>query len=229
MGKVTGFLEIDRQERKYAPAADRIRHYQEFVIPAIRGSHPQSGGPLHELRHPLLSHRMPRQQPDPRLERSRLPRTLAGSRARPAFDQQFSGVHRPHLPGSLRSRLHAQHRGGAGNDQDHRMRDRRSGLAGRLGTAGAGFGEDRQKSCRRRLRPGGPRRSPATRARRTCGPRIRETPQARRPAALRHSRLQDGKAPDRPAGAAARGGRRQFSLRNPYRRHPGCQAACRQL
>ena len=33
MGKVTGFLEIDRQERKYAPAADRIRHYQEFVIP----------------------------------------------------------------------------------------------------------------------------------------------------------------------------------------------------
>jgi glutamate synthase (NADPH) small chain len=33
MGKVTGFLEIDRQERKYAPAADRIRHYREFVIP----------------------------------------------------------------------------------------------------------------------------------------------------------------------------------------------------
>ncbi|MBI3274890.1 MAG: glutamate synthase subunit beta [Methylocystis sp.] len=33
MGKVTGFLEIDRQERKYKPAADRIRHYKEFVIP----------------------------------------------------------------------------------------------------------------------------------------------------------------------------------------------------
>jgi glutamate synthase (NADPH/NADH) small chain len=33
MGKVTGFLEIDRQDRKYAPAADRIRHYREFVIP----------------------------------------------------------------------------------------------------------------------------------------------------------------------------------------------------
>jgi len=33
MGKVTGFLEIDRQDRKYAPAADRIRHYKEFVIP----------------------------------------------------------------------------------------------------------------------------------------------------------------------------------------------------
>ncbi len=33
MGKVTGFLEIDRQDRKYAPAADRIRNYNEFVIP----------------------------------------------------------------------------------------------------------------------------------------------------------------------------------------------------
>ena len=33
MGKVTGFLEIDRQDRKYKPAADRIRHYKEFVIP----------------------------------------------------------------------------------------------------------------------------------------------------------------------------------------------------
>jgi len=33
MGKVTGFLEIDRQELKYQPAADRIRHYREFVLP----------------------------------------------------------------------------------------------------------------------------------------------------------------------------------------------------
>ncbi len=33
MGKVTGFLEIDRQDRRYKPAADRIRHFKEFVIP----------------------------------------------------------------------------------------------------------------------------------------------------------------------------------------------------
>ena len=35
MGKVTGFLEIDRQDRRYAPASDRIRHYREFVHPAV--------------------------------------------------------------------------------------------------------------------------------------------------------------------------------------------------
>ena len=33
MGKVTGFLEIDRQDRRYASASDRIRHFREFVIP----------------------------------------------------------------------------------------------------------------------------------------------------------------------------------------------------
>jgi glutamate synthase (NADPH/NADH) small chain len=32
MGKITGFLEIERQERGYEPAADRVRHFKEFVI-----------------------------------------------------------------------------------------------------------------------------------------------------------------------------------------------------
>ena len=33
MGKVTGFLEIDRQDRKYRPASDRIRNFKEFFVP----------------------------------------------------------------------------------------------------------------------------------------------------------------------------------------------------
>ena len=33
MGKVTGFLELDRQDRKYRPASDRIRNFKEFIIP----------------------------------------------------------------------------------------------------------------------------------------------------------------------------------------------------
>ena len=32
MGKITGFLEIEREDRSYEPASDRIRHYREFVI-----------------------------------------------------------------------------------------------------------------------------------------------------------------------------------------------------
>ena len=33
MGKNTGFLEIERRERGYAPAAERIRNYKEFILP----------------------------------------------------------------------------------------------------------------------------------------------------------------------------------------------------
>ncbi len=37
MGKVTGFLEIDRQTAKYQPASDRIRHWREFTLPMPDG------------------------------------------------------------------------------------------------------------------------------------------------------------------------------------------------
>ena len=33
MGKVTGFLEYDRQEQKYQLAGDRVRHFGEFTLP----------------------------------------------------------------------------------------------------------------------------------------------------------------------------------------------------
>jgi glutamate synthase (NADPH) small chain len=33
MGKVTGFLEIERHDRKYAPVAERVKHFNEFVVP----------------------------------------------------------------------------------------------------------------------------------------------------------------------------------------------------
>ena len=33
MGKVTGFIEFERDDRDYAPVEERIKHYREFVIP----------------------------------------------------------------------------------------------------------------------------------------------------------------------------------------------------
>ncbi len=33
MGKVTGFLEIERSDRKYTPVAERVKDFKEFVIP----------------------------------------------------------------------------------------------------------------------------------------------------------------------------------------------------
>ena len=33
MGKITGFLEFDRNDRDYAPVEERVRHWHEFVLP----------------------------------------------------------------------------------------------------------------------------------------------------------------------------------------------------
>jgi glutamate synthase (NADPH/NADH) small chain len=33
MGKITGFLEIEREDRDYQPVAERVQHYREFVLP----------------------------------------------------------------------------------------------------------------------------------------------------------------------------------------------------
>jgi glutamate synthase (NADPH) small chain len=33
MGKATGFLELDRQDRTYAPVEERKQHYKEFIVP----------------------------------------------------------------------------------------------------------------------------------------------------------------------------------------------------
>ena len=33
MGKIRGFLEIDRADRKYKPVEDRVKYYKEFVVP----------------------------------------------------------------------------------------------------------------------------------------------------------------------------------------------------
>ncbi len=43
MGKTTGFMEYARQDRAYAPVADRLQNYQEFVIPLSEADVRQQG------------------------------------------------------------------------------------------------------------------------------------------------------------------------------------------
>jgi len=37
MGKPTGFLELDRKDRTYKPVDERVKHWQEFVVPLAEG------------------------------------------------------------------------------------------------------------------------------------------------------------------------------------------------
>ena len=125
-----------RPPRPRLQAGGRARQALERVRRAAAGRRGEDPGrALHGLRHPLLSQRLPGQQPDPGLERPRLSRPLGDGGAQPALDQQLPRDHRPRMPGAVRGLLHAQHRRQAGHHQDHRVRHRRQGLRGRLDRA----------------------------------------------------------------------------------------------
>ena len=46
MGKVTGFLEIERHDRKYAPVAERVKSYREFAVPLGGAGRGRAPGPV---------------------------------------------------------------------------------------------------------------------------------------------------------------------------------------
>ena len=204
MGKPTGFLEIERRDRGYAAAgraAEELR--KEFVhpLPARRGR--AAGGALHGLRHSVLPPGLPGQQPDPRLEQPGLSRPVADRAREPALDQQLPGVHRPHLPRALRGELHAEHHRHPGDHQD-RSNARSSTAAGKR--AGSSRSAGRAATGKRVAVVGsGPAGLACAQQLARAGharDRVREDRPHRRPAPLRHSRLQDGEAPDRPAHRA---------------------------
>ena len=107
-------------------------------LPRVHGHGRAAGAPgagraVHGVRRPVLPQRLPARESDPGVERPRLPRPLArGDRAAPP-DEQLPRVHRPPLPGAVRSRVRARdQRGQRGDDQADRGCDRESRLGGGL-------------------------------------------------------------------------------------------------
>ena len=218
MGKVTGFLEYERLEEGYEPVAqageelEGVRHRPE------RRAGQDPGRALHGLRHAVLQQRLPGQQHHSGLQRPGLPRRLAQRHRRAALDQQLPRVHRPRLPGALRGGVHAERQRRSGRHQVDRARHHRPRLGRGLGQAAAGGAEDRQDGGRRRQRPGRAGGRAATGARRPRGDGVREERPHRRPAALRHPRLQDGEDAHRPPHRADAGRGRGLPHRRAGRR-----------
>ena len=202
MGEATGFLQWDAGAADAAAGAGAAARLEGGLrgLPARRRADP--GRALHGLRHPVLQQRLPARQPDPGLERPRLPRPLARRHRPPARHEQLPRVHRPAVPGAVRGGVRARHQRRPGDDQAGRGRDHRPGVGRGLGDAADPVGQDRQAGRRHRLRPGRPRRRPAADPRRPRRRRARAGRPHRRAAALRHPRVQDGEAPRRPAARA---------------------------
>jgi hypothetical protein len=77
MGKITGFLEIERHDRDYVPVEERIHHWHEFVLPLPEKEIRDQPARCMGLRRALL--------PRYRLDRARHPR-LVGEQTDPRLE-----------------------------------------------------------------------------------------------------------------------------------------------
>ena len=197
MGKVTGFMEYERPEEGLRAG----RHAPEALQRVRRRPRRRPGRrcrrALHGLRHAVLQPRLPGQQHHPRLQRPRLSRRL-GER----FEVLHSTNNFPEFTGRIcpapceaACTLNVNDDRSASRAIEHAIIDR--GWARGL-VVPAARAAHRQEGRGRRLGPAGLARA-AARARRPRGDGVREERPHRRPAALRHPRLQDGEAPHRPA------------------------------
>ena len=168
MGKITGFLEIDRQDRKYAPAADRVRNYNEFVIPLGDEGTKKQAARCMNCGIPYCHNGCPvnNQIPDwndlvynDHWEEAS--RNLHSTNNFPEFTGRV-------CPAPCEASCTLNLEDNARHHQDDRMRDCRQGLGKWLDQADHRCRKDRQESCRRRrlahraLRPHSNWRVPAT-------------------------------------------------------------------
>ena len=225
MGKLTGFMEYERQRAAGARSEDARARLERVPRPPARDDAAGAGRALHGLRRPVLPHGDAARRAGRRAARSTtsspsgtISSTAAsggGARA-PAQDQQLPRVHRARLPGAVRGLVRARHQRAGGHDQEHRGRDHRQGLRGGLGRrrAARASAPARRSRSSARARRASPRAAQLNKAGHS-GHRVRARRSHRRPAHVRHPAHEARQARRRPAREAdGRGGRQ---LRDQHR------------
>ena len=203
MGKITGFMELQRIAEVADPVNARVRHYREFILALGRRGGCEAGRALHGLRHPVLPEAAARST-------TSFPTGTTSSTGSSGKTRSTCCTRRTIFPSSpaasvpRRARRRARSTSTTIRWASSRSSTSSSTRAGRKGwvVPQRAVAQNGQARCGRGLGAGGPCVRAAARAR---GPRrraVREGRPHRRAAALRHSRFQDGEAPDRPADGA---------------------------
>jgi glutamate synthase (NADPH/NADH) small chain len=128
MGKITGFMEFQRQEEDHLEPAARLKNYKEFVLTLSDSQAKVQGARCMDCGIPFCNTGCPVNNRSPTGTTWSTTAITARRCRQPAFDQQLPGIHRPHLPGALRIRLHAGHQRRTGRHQVDRAQDHRCRL-----------------------------------------------------------------------------------------------------
>ena len=219
MGKVTGFLEIDRTDRRYAPASDRIRHYREFVLPLSEEATRNQAARCMNCGIPYCHNGCPvnNQIPDwndlaYRGDWEEAARNLLSTNNFPEFTGRICPA-----PCEASCTLNIQ-------DAPVTIKTIECAIIDRAFAEGwvkpePPLHRTGKKGCGRRLRPSGPRLRAAARASGSRSPSLRKARQGGRAAPLRHSRFQAREAACRPAHRPDDRRRRRVPLQRPCWRH----------
>ena len=237
MGKVTGFLEIDRHDRKYAPVTERMKNYREFVIPLSEKDTRDQAARCMNCGIPYCHGTgsvapgtpgcpVNNQIPDfndlvYQGNWEEASRNLHSTNNFPEFTGRICPA-----PCEASCTLNI-------DDNPVTIKTIECAIVDRAWENGwikpeIRGDQDRQEGRDCRLRPCGTCLRAAARARRPRRACVREIRQGRRPVALRHSRFQDGEARHRPPRRADGGRGRHLPLRRPCRRHDAGRASIRE-
>ncbi len=215
-GKPTGFLEIERRERGYDKPAERLKTWREFAHPLPDGELARQAARCMGCGIPFCHQGCPvnNQIPDwnDLVYRDQWRAALENLHSTNNFPE-FTGRVCP-APCEASCTLNIDDNPVTIKTIECQIVDR--GWARGLDRAAGHIPTHRPARGGGRLRPGRPRLRAAAGARRARRRAVREERPHRRTAALRHPRLQDGEAPDRPPHGAD-GGRRRH-LPNPASR-----------
>ena len=110
MGKITGFLEFKRLDAKYAPVAERVKHWHEFVLPPSEDDAKVQAARCMDCGIPYCHTGCPVNNQIPDWNDLVYHGDWKQAARQPALDQQLPRGDGPRMPGAVRGRLHAQHR-----------------------------------------------------------------------------------------------------------------------
>ena len=235
MGKPTGFIEYLRELPVDRAPLERVRDWNEFHHHMDEKRLRQQGARCMDCGVPFchtgklisgMASRLPDQQPDPGVERPRLPRPVARGARSAAQDQQLPRVHRPRLPGAVRRLVRARHQRPPVTIKNIESAIIDRGLEEGWVVPEPPRDAHRQESRGRRLRPRRARRRRAAQQGRPHRHRVRARRPPRRPADVRHPEHEARQARSRRAPHQAAGaGRHQVRLQRERRRERRAAAA----